>query len=502
MTDNEAYLSILAGISKNELIVFGTCCLAVCVSLFLPIDRFERLKLGFLITGVSCLSILAASHLDVLLLWDEQYHALVASNFAQNPFYPLLIDQQGYPYLKEVWINNQVWLHKQPLSLWQIALSIKLLGNTVFAVRLPSVILHCMSTLLVYAIGKRLGDKNPAFIAATLFGTSGYLIAFVSGAEGMDHVDTAFTFYILASIYTLFRYQESPTFKRAAMVGLLVGLAVLTKWLVGLIALGVWGIVLILWHRKQWSKWKHYGLGWIVALVTFLPWQIYCFIRFPEEFTHEMAFNSKHFFEVVEGHGGNWNYYWDQLSVYLNVNSGLSWLLLVLFVYFVIWTIQNKSPFHFSILLSFTLVVIFFSLAQTKLYGYVNIVLGFCYLIMAFSISGVLKRIFHRFRLNLVVKSSLPLLLLPVLYFNINARFTAERYDFKYPEVFVNRRSQIKQISHLLHKHGKGYTYLIKNDQTTLLPQLLFDNPGYHVLYYFDNVPYKNPYYIDVSNLH
>jgi 4-amino-4-deoxy-L-arabinose transferase-like glycosyltransferase len=77
-----------------------------------------------------------------LILWDEQYHALVAKNMLKNPFKPTLYPVELLDYDYRNWSANYIWLHKQPLFLWQIALSLKIFGTTELAVRLPSILLH------------------------------------------------------------------------------------------------------------------------------------------------------------------------------------------------------------------------------------------------------------------------------------------------------------------------------------------------------------------------
>lgn len=502
MNPFDSFELFFSALNSSELLVVVTSFLFVLAALFLWKQKKETVSLFFVCSAVFMLGLFYALRVDILFFWDEQYHAVVASNLATNPFRPVLIHYGSVPYDKTIWISNEIWLHKQPLSLWQMALSIKVFGNSIFAVRFPSVLLHVLSTLLVYHIGRRMGKSTPAFFAAIFFGTSGYLLAFVSGAEGMDHVDTAFTFYILLSTFAFLRYLEKSTWKRALLVGLFVGMAVLTKWLVGLVVLGAWGILLLVRFRKNGNHWKNYGLAWIIALLVFIPWQIYCSIAFPEEFAIEMAYNKKHFFEAVEGHRGTWSFYWDRQEFYFNANRLGSWILGVLALLYVYFTFKSRSVSRSIVLLIFLMLVLFFSAAATKLNGYVNMALAFYYLMIAFAISDIWDRYMTHSRLKLAATIFVAILFVPLFGINFNVPFTLDRYDFKFPEAITHRRSQADQISNILKKHGKQHTYLLKNDQTILLPQILFDNPGYRVLYYFEEVPYKNPYEIDVTKLH
>src|SRR5580698_4339023 len=59
---------------------------------------------------------------------DEVFHALVARNLLKHPLTPTLVDQPFLPYDYRDWQANNVWLHKPPLALWQIAVSYFVFG--------------------------------------------------------------------------------------------------------------------------------------------------------------------------------------------------------------------------------------------------------------------------------------------------------------------------------------------------------------------------------------
>ena len=92
--------------------------------------------------------------------WDEQYHALVARNMMDNPFVPMLRAGHLMPYNYEDWGGNIIWLHKQPLFMWQMALSMKICGVSLFALRLPSSILGTFMVPLLYHIGRNLNASH------------------------------------------------------------------------------------------------------------------------------------------------------------------------------------------------------------------------------------------------------------------------------------------------------------------------------------------------------
>src|SRR3989304_1111089 len=92
----------------------------------------------FLLFSVSLLLRLMMTTIDPYIhLWDEQFHALVAKNMMQNPFTPMMYANPVLDYDYTQWWSNHVWLHKQPLFLWCIAISYKIFGLNEFALRLP-----------------------------------------------------------------------------------------------------------------------------------------------------------------------------------------------------------------------------------------------------------------------------------------------------------------------------------------------------------------------------
>ena len=84
--------------------------------------------------------------------WDEQFHALVAKNCINRPFEPYLYLNHFLPFDYRNWTANEIWLHKQPLFIWQIALSLKLFGINAFAVRIPSIIVMSVIPVFIYRI--------------------------------------------------------------------------------------------------------------------------------------------------------------------------------------------------------------------------------------------------------------------------------------------------------------------------------------------------------------
>ncbi|MDD2963604.1 MAG: glycosyltransferase family 39 protein [Bacteroidales bacterium] len=259
--------------------------------------------------------VFAASLDPYLNLWDEQFHALVARNLALDPFKPMLYTETPYQVRPGMWTHGTIWLHKQPLFLWQMALFIKVLGPSVWAVRLPSVLLFSLMPLMVFSMGRFFANARVGWIAALLSSTSFFVYELISGRFATDHNDVVFLVYTTASLWAFTRYLKKPAWQNAVLVGVLAGAAVMVKWLPGLLVFAGWGAWLLAGrHRVVARLWWHVALAFAVSVVLVVPWQVYTLMAFPTEARFELEYNSRHFNEVIEGHGGGWFFHFKALE--------------------------------------------------------------------------------------------------------------------------------------------------------------------------------------------
>ena len=280
----------------------------IAVYLFFARGR-TTLALPLLVVSSFLLHLVMAAADPFLHPWDERFHALVAKHMMAEPLRPMLRLDPILPYDVEAWCCNHIWVHKQPLFLWQMALSMKVFGVSEVAMRLPSAVMGALGTLLVYGIGRYWTNREAAFIAALLFGFSRYHLELTAGRYNLDHNDVAFAFYVTAGIWAFSRYLGSGrTWRWAFGVGLCVGAAVLVKWLTALLVLGGWGLHLLLSPARSSSRaWLQLGAAGLVTLAVFLPWQLYILHTFPAESAVMYDHNRRHIFEALDGHfGGAW----------------------------------------------------------------------------------------------------------------------------------------------------------------------------------------------------
>lgn len=362
--------------------------------------------------------------------WDEQFHALVAKNLMDNPLRPTLYETPLLDYDFTNWTGNHIWLHKQPLSLWSIAGSMYVFGVNEFGLRLPSILMSTVGIILVYKIARYLFNRNVAFFSALLYSINGFIIELSAGRTATDHVDIHFSFFILLSIYLAIIFTERKKGIFLILCGLTLGMAVLTKWLPGLIVLPV---VFFIFKNHQFSSLKTilYLLSiLVISILVFLPWQIYIHQQFPIESTWESTFNFKHVYEGVEGHGHPIYYYFIKISAQY---GDILWIPVVYFFYCMVKK-EQKLKF-FAIAAWFLIPFVFFTLVQTKMPAYLVITAPALFIMTGYFWDKLYeKQLWNKF---LILRTLLMILLLA-----LPIRYTIERVK---PFEIKNRSPQFVQ---------------------------------------------------------
>lgn len=354
-------------------IIFGiTVTLLASVGYFYSwrFQKQEQYRCAIVLIIISSLGLYCYVAADFFLhIWDERFHALVAKNMIGNPLVPTLYENPVLPYDYKDWSANHIWVHKQPFPLWTIAASMWLFGVNEIALRLPSILLVITSIYLVFSIGSYLFNRKTAWLASLLFSINGLVIALMGGRIATDHVDIFFMFFILLAIHLSIQYVKSGSTIYSLLVGISLGIAILTKWLPALIVLPIW--LLLVWDSGKFDlKTSIVQLATIIVTLTvvFLPWQLYIFFSFPEESAWESIVKLKHLHEVVEGNTGSVFWYLNRIRI----NYGeLIYLPLAWFICIIVNDLGNKR--HLAVMVWFLVPFLFFSMVKTKMQGYLLI---------------------------------------------------------------------------------------------------------------------------------
>ncbi|HVJ53264.1 MAG TPA: GtrA family protein [Aliidongia sp.] len=178
-----------------------------------------------------------------LALWDESRLAVNAIEMYRS----------GWSLVTTYEFQPDLWNTKPPLMIWLMVLSMKLLGPSVWAVRLPSALASLATVAVTYGFTWRLTRSVPAAAgAAILLAASPVFIGYHAAATGdCDALLTLFTTAYLALLFFAL-HRRRPGWAEAAGIGLVIAAAIMTKTIAGLMP-GV-GVVLYLLVTNRWMR--------------------------------------------------------------------------------------------------------------------------------------------------------------------------------------------------------------------------------------------------------
>jgi len=440
-------------------------------------EKKTTLSIVLLLVGAFLLRVWAIQLDPFLNMWDEQFHALVAKTLSNNLLSPQLLPDIPLANKVNDWSYDHIWLHKQPFFMWLMALSIKIFGVSEWAIRIPSVLLGTMAVFGSYKLGKNLIRHKVGFIAALLIATSYISLSLTSGYQGTDHNDLVFSSLIIISFWFYSEYYVTKKLKWAIFTGFVVGLAVLTKWLTGLIIFIPWAVIVLKNYRNV-KEWKGIVIAFLTSLITFIPWQIYCYINYYKSYKYELEYNTRHLSEAIEGHGGGYSYHFDQLNlIYFNVEY---WTMLTIFISAILIVLVKikSTEKRILILLPITVVYLFFTFVATKMPLFTYAISGLVYLTFAFLIVYLLDLLTKYLRLNTKTSTIFNvIILLIVIFFNLNFLELKKVHGFggeKGSYYWQLKEKEKKDIIDFKHNLSNKEKYIIFNTRERSYPSFTF----------------------------
>ncbi len=354
--------------TQITLLLFGS--VFFLLSIIMQSRNKERFSFVFLGLTAICIFSFSALLDPFINIWDERFHALVAKNLMNHPLMPTLYDDTIVNMDYDRWDRYHIWLHKQPLFLWQIALSFKIFGVSEFALRLPNVVLGTILVLITYRSGKLLVNKRVGYISGLLMISTIYLLELIAGRQELEHNDFTFLVYISLTIWSFIEYYYTKKKIWIYLIGLFSGMAILCKWLVGLLVYFGWFVLRIMQKKIKITENKVILISLFITILISLPWQILTFLWYPTEAMSAYKFNSLHFTIPLEGHGGDFWYHFDMFNpIYGKVAS-----FLIIPAFIVFFKKGNDKKLINSLFSMVIIVYLFFSLAATKMPSFTIIV--------------------------------------------------------------------------------------------------------------------------------
>lgn len=183
-------------------------------------------------------------------------------------------------------LNDIPFFHKPPLFFWAQATSIKILGLTEFALRLPSALAAFLWTASVFLFTRRFFNTRSAWYGS-LFMTSSFLVTVTGRAATPESMINLFMTLTLLNIY---RFYNSGNKRYIYWSFMFAALGVLTKGTLALlIAAAVSFVFFIL--KKKWKVMLQLffnPVGLIVFGLIVIPWYLAQFMLYGEAFLSDL----------------------------------------------------------------------------------------------------------------------------------------------------------------------------------------------------------------------
>lgn len=446
----------------------------------------QRFSLCLLVIGTFILGYFMAVLDPFLILWDEQFHALVAKNMIGRPFEPMLYKSPLLEYDMHNWTANHIWLHKQPLFLWLMALSIKLFGSTAVAVRIPSIIMHALIPLFMYRIGAMSINAKVGYLGALFFAVAFFPLELSVGRYSTDHNDAAFLFFITGSIWAWFEYQQSKHIKWLIIAAVFSGCAALVKWLMGFLIYIIWATVQFFSGEERWKirSYMPMVLGFCISMCIFLPWQVYILLRFPNEAKYELLYNGKHFFEAVENHSESFVFYFtDGFEKMYGAGSITPFFYLAGFILLIVQIKERKYKIAFTTAVLF--VYAFYSIAKTKMVAFPVIVSPLIFLGLGALLVWIIDLIIGKFSIEKIRYPVQSILILITAFFVFDHSQIEQNHTMKYPDDNHKREQNLNEMKFIRFVQNS-----IKEKNTVLFNTNLRPCGEIHLMFFTDVVAY------------
>jgi 4-amino-4-deoxy-L-arabinose transferase-like glycosyltransferase len=272
-----------------------------------------------------------------------------------------------------VQINYQRFYEKPPLFFWLQVVSMKIFGINEFAARFPNAVCGIVTLILIFRIGKKIFNENFARIWVMVY--LGTILTFLYFKTGI--IDPVFNLFIILAIYHfyLLTLNETGKLKNAFVVGLFLGLAVLTKGPVAIVIAVLSYTVFVLTSRfKLFVSWKEIAIIIVtITAICFLwfgvdlvkngPWFLVQFIKY------QIALFSQN----TADHGEPFFYHWWVLLIgcfpasvffmrgqFISTNTPQQkafkkWMMILFWVTLILFSIVKTKIVHYSSLCWFPL---------------------------------------------------------------------------------------------------------------------------------------------------
>ncbi|OGC23687.1 hypothetical protein A2291_04210 [candidate division WOR-1 bacterium RIFOXYB2_FULL_42_35] len=260
--------------------------------------------------------------------------------------------------------NDQIIFDKPPLYYWVATFLSYLFGLNELTIRLFAAVCGVSTVVVTYLFGKTFYNRRTGFFAGLIVMTALQFIVQSRIAE----LDIVLTLFMTSALLFFYLARNSEHKQLYLLTYVAMALATLTKGIIGA-AVPAFTIFLFLIIKREFYRFKEMKLmlGTLIFLLIALPWYLLNYLVHGQvfaEFVLGFLFLSR-FEGAVSGHAGPWYYYF--IMIPLGFAPWSQFLPLSLFR---TWK-SSRNPAELLMLCHILPLFIVFSIAKTKLPGYV-----------------------------------------------------------------------------------------------------------------------------------
>jgi 4-amino-4-deoxy-L-arabinose transferase-like glycosyltransferase len=320
------------------------------------------------VLAIACLNLFVYLERIPVNDWDEARHGISA--------YEML--KSGNITINTYMGNPDYWNLKPPLGFWMIAAAYKLFGFSIFSMRFFSALLALISVALTMVVSKEHFGELPSLLSGGILSTCYGFILEHSGRTG--DIDAALAFFTVLMIFFLDKSERTPAYLYCA--GFSASLAFLAKSFASLPVVAAAFMFLIARRRLMKVRLPQYIKCAVLYLFPVALWACARYSQDGSTFLKAMLQYDllRRTGSELESHGGP-SYYYAGLLM-LKTFMPWSYMVLAAGAFSVLayyrdkrTRVQKLSGFGSPIFLLMALIpFLLFSLAQTKLPWYINMI--------------------------------------------------------------------------------------------------------------------------------
>ncbi|MCY7344909.1 MAG: glycosyltransferase family 39 protein [Pyrinomonadaceae bacterium] len=303
-------------------------------------------------------------------------------------------------------LNGNPDFDKPPLFIWLLAISFKIFGATDFAAKVPGVLLGWATVVLVYFLAKEMLSNEPEnssagedaasrgewlpILSMLSLATTQYFLKYSSHAM----TDVPFTFFFTLSVYFYVRSLKNDYF--LLLSGIATGLAMLTRSPMGLFPLAIIASHLVFTRRLKLLFSFNFAGCVVFALLIPATWFLREYNLFGDVFVNRHFGNFLAHSEGAANPRTGWQQFlWYFEYLFLIVKLYFPWFPLMFYGLFLAVRKARQSrfsaPVETLLIIWFFVVLVPFSLAESKVLRYILPVFPALSILSAYGLYSLLS---------------------------------------------------------------------------------------------------------------